>query len=83
MYVASIHIRNFRCFDDTTVEFNPGVNVIIGENNAGKTALLRALGLVFDREHRPRLKKYDFYQGIKLSSDPRETTHSRSGCATR
>ncbi|MGO9108384.1 MAG: AAA family ATPase [Thermoguttaceae bacterium] len=32
-----------------TVDFQPGINVIIGENNAGKTALLRALCIVFDR----------------------------------
>lgn len=72
MYVARIHVQNFRCFEDITVEFNAGVNVIIGENNAGKTALLRAMGLVFNREHRPRIKKYDFYQGIKPSSEPPE-----------
>ena len=70
MYVASIQVQNFRCFEDIEVEFNPGVNVIIGENNAGKTTLLRAMGLVFDREHRPRITKYDFYQGVKPSSEP-------------
>ena len=42
--------RRYRCFEDVCVEFNRGVNVIIGENNAGKTALLKALGLIFDRK---------------------------------
>ena len=60
MYIARIHIQNFRCFDDTTVEFKPGLNIIIGENNAGKTTLLRALALVFGRRGRSRPGLYDF-----------------------
>ncbi|HAH88154.1 MAG TPA: hypothetical protein DCL60_12380, partial [Armatimonadetes bacterium] len=46
MYIASIRIQNYRCFSDTTVEFQPHMNVIIGENNAGKTAILHALNLI-------------------------------------
>lgn len=52
MYIARIRIRNYRCFQDTTVDFQPGLNVIIGENNAGKTTLLNALMLVFERRGR-------------------------------
>jgi len=70
MYVASLCIQNFRCFKDISVDFNPGVNVIIGENNAGKTSLLKALRLLFDRDSRPRFGRYDFYQGLQPSSEP-------------
>lgn len=55
MYIAKLSITNLRCFNQTTVEFQPGINVILGENNAGKTALLRALRLVFDRSGRLHL----------------------------
>ena len=64
MYIAKLVITNFRCFCQTTVDFQPGLNVILGENNAGKTALLRALRLVFDRSGRLRPDLPDFYQGI-------------------
>ena len=64
MYIAKLVINNLRCFHQTTVEFQPGINVILGENNAGKTALLRALRLVFDRSGRLRPNLPDFYQGI-------------------
>ena len=64
MYIAKLAITNFRCFHQTTVEFQPGINVILGENNAGKTALLCALRLVFDRSSRLRPALPDFYQGI-------------------
>lgn len=64
MYIAKLVVSNFRCFCETTVEFQPGINVILGENNAGKTALLRAFRLVFDRSGRQRPDIPDFYQGI-------------------
>lgn len=64
MYIAKLAINNFRCFRQTTVEFQPGINVILGENNAGKTALLCALRLVFDRSGRLRPDLPDFHQGI-------------------
>ncbi|MFZ1643300.1 MAG: AAA family ATPase [Candidatus Contendobacter sp.] len=64
MYIAKLVITNLRCFRQTTVDFQPGINVILGENNAGKTALLRALRLVFDRSGRLRPDLPDFYQGI-------------------
>jgi len=41
----SFTIRNFRCFDDLTVEPLKRINLIAGENNIGKTALLEALWL--------------------------------------
>ncbi len=37
MYIAKIRIQNFKCFQDIEIEFNEGLNVIIGENNSGKT----------------------------------------------
>ena len=64
MYVAKLVITNLRCFHQTTVDSNPGINVILGENNAGKTALLCALRLVFDRSGRLRPDLPHFYQGI-------------------
>lgn len=74
MYISKIRIQNFRCFGDVSVEFKPGVNIIIGENNAGKTALLKALGLIFDRKSRPSAQMYDFYQGIEDFSEPPSIT---------
>jgi len=60
MYIDRIRIRNYRCFRDATIEFQPGLNVIIGENNAGKTTLLRAIAIVFDRRARSRPTLHDF-----------------------
>jgi predicted ATP-binding protein involved in virulence len=44
-----LHLRNFRCFDDLTLEFGKRLTVIIAENGAGKTALLDAIAVGFGR----------------------------------
>lgn len=46
MYISKIHIQNYRNFDDFTMEFHKGLNVIIGANNSGKTGLLHAINLL-------------------------------------
>ena len=65
MYINKIEIENYRCFSNIAVEFNEGVNVIIGENNAGKSSLLNALKIVFGGSSKTNLQRFDFYQGIK------------------
>ena len=42
MYLSSLHIRQFRVFDDITLYFKNGINILIGENNSGKTAIIDA-----------------------------------------
>jgi DNA replication and repair protein RecF len=41
--IKQIALKNFRIFDEKTVDFQPGVNVILGENGVGKTSLLEAI----------------------------------------
>jgi len=43
MFVKSIELKNFRCFEQRSWRFDPQFNVLIGFNGAGKTALLDAL----------------------------------------
>ncbi len=43
MYLRRLRIRGFRCFDDFEIEFQSGINILIGENDTGKTAVLDAL----------------------------------------
>ncbi|MCG3165634.1 MAG: DNA replication and repair protein RecF [Bacteroidia bacterium] len=53
MYISNLSIRNFRTFRSVRLNFNKGVNTIIGENGAGKTNLFHALRLLID-ESLPR-----------------------------
>lgn len=49
MKLERIRLRNFRCFDELAVEFDPKLTVIIAENGAGKTAILDAIAIGFGR----------------------------------
>jgi predicted ATP-binding protein involved in virulence len=44
MQINTLQLLNFRCFEDLTLHFNPHFNVLIGDNMAGKTSVLDALG---------------------------------------
>lgn len=54
MYLKSVRIENYKCFRESThVELAPGVNVIVGRNNVGKSAVVEAMSLTFgNRPHR-------------------------------
>lgn len=49
MKLERIHLHNFRCFSQLTVEFDPKLTVIIADNGAGKTAILDAIAIGFGR----------------------------------
>lgn len=54
MKLARLRVQGFQSFEDTgEIEFADGINLIVGQNNSGKSALLRALQPVLtDDRHR-------------------------------
>src|SRR6195952_1987244 len=46
MYVAQLHLTDFRSYADVQVPLEPGVTTFLGPNGQGKTNLLEALGYV-------------------------------------
>ncbi len=67
MYISKINIEGFRNFPGNEITFNDGVNVIIGHNNAGKTSLLKAIGLLINNEMSKRLEIDDFCKTATLA----------------
>ena len=45
IYLKHAHISNFRAITNVDIEFNPSVNIIIGANNIGKSAIVDAIRL--------------------------------------
>jgi AAA15 family ATPase/GTPase len=44
MYLSKIRVKNYKSFRDSgDIEFKPGINLIVGQNNSGKTALLESI----------------------------------------
>ena len=77
MYISKVTIKNFRNFVDDVVEFTPGLNVVIGHNNAGKTNLIKALQLIFDRGSKGKPTIDDFNREYNIFSEPVPATMNR------
>lgn len=63
MHLAQLTIKNFRRISEATLLFRPGLNVIVGPNNIGKTAVvdgLRALLAGADDPY-PRFSRDDIH----------------------
>jgi len=43
MYIEKLTITKFRSIEHLVIEFNKGVNIIVGENNVGKTSIIDAI----------------------------------------
>ena len=43
MHLTKVEIVNFRSLKNVTVDLQPGLNVVVGRNNSGKTNLLGAI----------------------------------------
>ena len=60
MYISEIQIENFRLFDSAENAFvlslNPGLTALVGENDAGKTAVIDALRLVLGTRDQEMLR---------------------------
>ncbi|QEQ23881.1 AAA family ATPase [Achromobacter xylosoxidans] len=68
MYIAEIRIENFRLFGSAegafTLPLNPGLTALVGQNDAGKTAVIDALRLVLGTRDQDvlRIDPADFHQ---------------------
>ena len=64
MYLKNFCIKNFRAIKKASFTFDKGLNIIIGENNSGKTAIIDALRICFSYGSQWRdiyISKDDFY----------------------
>lgn len=53
MYIKDINIKNFRNYDNLSLNFEKGINIIYGNNGQGKTNLLESLYvLAITKSHR-------------------------------
>ena len=65
IYIKSVHIENYKCFENLDINFNKNVNIIVGNNEAGKSTILEAInlclsGVINNRYLRNELNEYFF-----------------------
>ncbi|MBL4795744.1 MAG: AAA family ATPase, partial [Pseudomonadales bacterium] len=67
MYISNVSVNNFRIFKDFEVQLNAGLNVVVGENNSGKTALIDAIRLTLDTNSSEwtKVTDLDFHENEK------------------
>ncbi|MFJ9085432.1 ATP-dependent nuclease [Streptomyces sp. NPDC102384] len=57
--LTKIIIRNYRMFRDFVLDFDPQMNILVGDNDRGKSTLLEAIGLALTGRIRGRLMAYE------------------------
>ncbi|MEN8362424.1 AAA family ATPase [Acinetobacter baumannii] len=75
MYLACLELTQFRRYKNLKVEFNSGLNLLVGENDAGKTAIIDAIKYVLNTQSyeyfRPSIE--DFYLEHSKNESERST----------
>ena len=69
MYLAELHISEFRKLKAATIQFQLGLNVIVGPNNVGKTAIVDSLRALLAGPDEPFLRLTE--EDIHAPGDPR------------
>jgi putative ATP-dependent endonuclease of OLD family len=69
MHMQKLIVRNFKSLKDTEIELNSHLNIIVGDNEAGKSTLLEAINLVLSGQINGRgiqyeLNPYHFNEGV-------------------
>lgn len=57
-YIKKLKIRGFKKFKSLDVEFNPKVNILVGENGAGKTTILEAIKIALNQQYKTQTNQF-------------------------
>jgi len=75
MHLSTVEIRNFRSLESLTIDLQPGLNVLVGRNNTGKTNLLQAIrhaiGPSASRGDALWLERDDFFKASPTDTEER------------
>ncbi len=58
IHITRVYIKGFKRFTQIDLRLNPTFNVIVGDNETGKSSLLKAMGLVLTGQYDGRLVQY-------------------------
>ena len=66
LYISRIKISNFRLFENVDIYLNRGLNLLVGENDSGKTAFIDAIRLALGTNSNDKTypKEEDFFNEV-------------------
>lgn len=69
IYIKSLHIENYKCYENVDIDFNKSTNIIVGNNEAGKSTILEAInlclsGLINGRYIKNEINEYFFNRKV-------------------
>jgi exonuclease SbcC len=78
--IQSLTLSGFQSHQDTRLDFDPGINFILGPSNVGKTAIIRALRFVtFNRPSGEAFINHDMSQAVvQITTDKSTITRTKS-----
>lgn len=51
-HIKTLRIKGFKKFESLVVTFNEHMNILVGENEAGKSTILEAIRIVLNQQYR-------------------------------
>ncbi|MGX7109496.1 ATP-dependent nuclease [Facklamia miroungae] len=66
-YIEKVYIDGYKKFNDYCVEFNKEMNVLIGENESGKSTIINAIDLVINQRYFEIMNSEQIFNKNKLN----------------
>jgi len=72
MYISELKIDGYKnCNEESTILFNSGLNVLVGENACGKSTIIDAIRLILRESELPYVTEEDFYKSFEKEEERR------------
>ena len=46
MTIVKMLVKNYKLLKDVIIDYNPEINILVGDNDAGKSTILEALSII-------------------------------------